>query len=57
MSNWILLLNRITAEDQAALMLKSLEKAAKAGLKVWSVTADGTLVNLRTFESWDARLM
>ena len=24
--------------------------AAKAGLKVWSVTADGTAVNLRTFE-------
>ena len=24
--------------------------AAKAGLKVWSVTADGTSVNLRTFE-------
>jgi hypothetical protein len=27
-----------------------LELAAKAGLKVWSVTADGTAVNLRTFE-------
>ena len=32
------------------LILKSLEKAANAGLKVWSVTADGTAVNLMTFE-------
>ena len=34
MSNWIFLINKITAEDQACLVLKSLEKAAKAGLKV-----------------------
>ena len=33
------LINKITAENQAALVLKSLGKAAKAGLKVWSVTA------------------
>ena len=44
------LVNKITAEDQEALVLKSLEKAAKTGLKVWSVTADGTSVNLSTFE-------
>ena len=37
------LVNKITAEDQASLVLKSLEKAATAGLKVWSVTADGAL--------------
>ena len=44
------LVDKITAKDQATLVTKSLEKAAKAGLKVWSVTADGTAVNLRTFE-------
>ncbi len=44
------LINKITAEEQAALVLKSLEKAHKAGLKVWSVTADGTSVNVRMFE-------
>ncbi|CAB4005871.1 Hypothetical predicted protein [Paramuricea clavata] len=44
------LIDKISAKDQAMLVSKSLEKAAKAGLKVWSVTADGTAVNLRTFE-------
>ena len=29
---------------------KSLKKAAEVGLKVWSVTAGGTAVNLKTFE-------
>ena len=43
-------MDKITAKDQATLVTKSLEKAAKAGLKVWSVTADGTAVNLRTFQ-------
>ena len=43
-------MDKITAKDQATLVTKYLEKAAKAGLKVWSVTADGTAVNLRTFE-------
>jgi hypothetical protein len=44
------LVDKITAKDQATLVTQSLEKAAKAGLKVWSVTADGTAVNIRTFE-------
>ena len=44
--------DKISAKDQAKLVSKLLEMAAKAGIKVWSVTADGTayLVNLRTFE-------
>jgi hypothetical protein len=44
------LTDKANAKDQAVLIKKSLEMAAKAGLKVWSVTADGTSVNLRTFE-------
>jgi hypothetical protein len=44
------LINKISAKDQAMLVSKSLEKAAKAGLKLRSVTADGIAVNLRTFE-------
>ena len=36
--------------DQAKLILKSLEKAANASLNVWSITADGTAVNHKTFE-------
>ncbi len=31
-------------------MKKCLERAANASLKVWSVTADGTAVNINTFE-------
>ncbi len=50
MPHWLLLVDKITAKDQATLVTQSLEKAAKAGLKVWSVTADGTAVNIRTFE-------
>ena len=42
--------DKISTKEQAKLVSKSLEMAAKAGLKVWSVTADGTAVNLRTFE-------
>ena len=45
------LIDKITAKDQANLVLKALELAAKADLKVWSVTADGTAVNLKTFET------
>jgi len=44
------LVDKINAKDQASLVNKSLEKAAEVGLKVWSVTADGTAVNLKTFE-------
>ena len=46
------LTDKITAKDQANLVLKALELAAKADLKVWSVTADGTVVNLNTFETF-----
>ena len=31
-------------------MKKCLERAASANLEVWSVTADGTAVNISTFE-------
>ena len=44
------LVDKISAKDQATLVTQCLEKAAKAGLKLWSVTADGTAVNLCTFE-------
>jgi hypothetical protein len=50
------LVDKISAKDQAMLVSKSLEMAAKAGLKVWSVTADGTAVNLRTFEILGCKL-
>ena len=43
-------MDKISAKDQASLVEKSLKKAAEVGLKVWSVTADGTAVNLKTFE-------
>ena len=42
--------DKMSAKDQAKLVSTSLEKAAQAGLKAWSVTADSTAVNLRTFE-------
>ena len=44
------LINKLSAETQAKLVTKALEMAATAGLKVWSVTGDGTAVNLRTFQ-------
>ena len=44
------LVDKITAKDQATLVETFLEMASNAGLKVWSVTADGTAVNLKTFE-------
>ena len=44
------LVDKITAKDQATLVIQSLEKPTKAALKVWSFTADGTTVNLHTFE-------
>ncbi len=40
----------MNAKDQATLVKKCLKKAANASLKVWSVTADGTAVNINTFE-------
>ena len=42
--------NKTNAEIQSKLVSKALELAAEAGLKVWSVTADGTAVNVKTFE-------
>ena len=44
------LTDKMNAKDQATLVKKCLEKAANASLKVWSVTADGTAVNINTFE-------
>ena len=54
-SNWkcpigYFLGDKTNAEIQSKLISKALVLAAEAGLKVWSVTADGTAVNLRTFE-------
>jgi hypothetical protein len=40
------LADKMNAKDQATLVKKCLEKAANANLKVWSVTADGTAVNI-----------
>ena len=42
--------DKINAKDQATLVEKCLEKAENANLKVWSVTADGTAVNISTFK-------
>ena len=50
------LVDKISAKDQAMLVLKSLKMAATARLKVWSVTADGTAVNLSTFETLGCKL-
>ena len=44
------LTDKIGSTTQAQLIKTALEMAADAGLKVWSITADGTSVNLRTFE-------
>ena len=54
-SNWkcpigYFLTNKTTGIIQAKLVRLALEKAADAGLRVWSITADGTSVNLSTFE-------
>lgn len=54
-SNWkcpigYFLTNKTTGITQAKLVRLALEKAADAGLRVWSITADGTSVNLCTFE-------
>ena len=44
------LTNKTTGTIQAKLVRLALQKAADAGLRVWSITADGTSVNLCTFE-------
>ena len=54
-SNWkcpigYFLTNKTTGIIQAKLVRLALEKAANAGLRVWSVTADGMSVNICTFE-------
>jgi hypothetical protein len=41
--------NTISARIQAQLLITALEMAAESGLRVWSITADGTSVNLSTF--------
>ena len=40
---------KMNADIQSQLLRMALEKAAEAGLQVWSVTADGTSVNISTF--------
>ena len=44
------LTDKMSAVVQAQLIKMALEMAAEAGLKVWSITADGTSVNLSTFK-------
>ena len=44
------LTNHITSTVQAQLIKVPLEKAAEAGLKVWSITVDATLANLSAFQ-------
>ena len=39
----------MSANAQAQLVKLAVTKTAEAGLRVWSVTADGTSVNLSTF--------
>ena len=41
--------DKMNAKTQAQLVRLALEKAADAGLRVWSITADGTCVNISTF--------
>ena len=41
--------DKMNAKTQAQLVRMALEKAADAGLRVWSITADGTSVNISTF--------
>ena len=43
------LADKMNAKTQAQLVRMALEKAADAGLSVWSITADGTSVNISTF--------
>ena len=54
-SNWkcpigYFLTNKTTGMIQAKLVGLALEKAANAGLRVWSITADRTSMNICTFE-------
>ena len=43
--------DKMSANAQAQLVKLALEKAAEAGLRVWSITADGTSVNLSACHS------
>jgi hypothetical protein len=43
----------MNAKTLAQLVRMALEKAADAGLRVWSITADGTSVNISTFTQVD----
>lgn len=47
------LCDKISATFQAQLVRMALEKAGEAGLQVWSITADGTSVNITTFRQLD----
>ena len=44
------LADKMNAKDQATLVKRCFEGAARADLKVWTVTTDGTAVNFSTFE-------
>ena len=44
------LTDKIASITQTQLIKMALIKAAEVGLKVWSITADGTSVNMNTFE-------
>ena len=41
--------NKISAAIQKQLLIQALELASESGLRVWSITADGTSVNMSTF--------
>ena len=43
------LTDKMSAGVQAQLVRMALEKAAEAGLRIWSITANGTSVNISTF--------
>ena len=44
------LANKMSSKTQAELVNEALRMAAKAGLRVWSITTDGTAVNLGMFQ-------
>ena len=43
------LVDKMSSKSQAQLVRLALEKAAKVGLRVWSITTDGTAVNISMF--------
>ena len=43
------LADKMSSKSQAQLVRMALQKAAKVGLQVWSITTDGTTVNISMF--------